>query len=51
MAIVHVYPCHVLVDVGEAEPRTVLSGLRNDYTLEEMQNRIVIVICNLKPRP
>jgi len=38
------------VDVGEDEPRTVLSGLVNDYSLDEMQNRMVVVICNLKPR-
>ena len=41
----------LLVDVGEEKPRTVLSGLVKDYSLEEMQNRMVIVICNLKPRP
>ena len=40
----------VTVDVGEDEPRTVLSGLVNDYSLDEMQNRMVVVICNLKPR-
>ena len=40
----------LLVDVGEDEPRTVLSGLVNDYSLDEMQNRMVVVICNLKPR-
>ena len=40
-----------LVDVGEEKPRTVLSGLVKDYSLEEMQNRMVVVICNLKPRP
>ena len=39
-----------LVDIGEEKPRTVLSGLVKDYSLEEMQNRMVVVICNLKPR-
>ena len=39
------------VDLGEDEPRTVLSGLVKDYSLDEMQNRMVVVICNLKPRP
>lgn len=38
------------IDVGEDKPRTVLSGLVKDYSLEEMQNRMVVVICNLKPR-
>ncbi len=39
-----------MIDVGEAEPRAIASGLVPHYTLEEMQNRMCIVICNLKPR-
>merc|ERR1711976_896564 len=38
------------VDVGEGEPRTIISGLVNFVPLEEMQNRPVVVLCNLKPR-
>ncbi|KAI3962718.1 hypothetical protein MKW92_008916 [Papaver armeniacum] len=38
------------IDVGEATPRTVLSGLVKFIPLEEMQNRKVCVLCNLKPR-
>jgi methionine--tRNA ligase beta chain len=38
-----------LIDVGDASgPRQVASGLRKNYTLEQMQNRKVIVVCNLK---
>ncbi|CAA0838381.1 Probable methionine--tRNA ligase [Striga hermonthica] len=37
------------IDVGEAEPRTVVSGLVNYIPLEDMQNRRVCVLCNLKP--
>lgn len=37
------------IDCGEAVPRTVVSGLVRFFTLEEMQNRMVIVLCNLKP--
>ncbi|KAK2999699.1 hypothetical protein RJ639_022582 [Escallonia herrerae] len=37
------------IDVGEAEPRTVISGLVNHIPIEEMQNRKVCVLCNLKP--
>jgi len=37
------------IDVGDAKPRTVVSGLRKFVTLEEMQNRFVVVLCNLKP--
>ncbi|KAJ8774288.1 hypothetical protein K2173_009719 [Erythroxylum novogranatense] len=37
------------IDVGEAQPRTVVSGLVRYIPLEEMQNRKVCVLCNLKP--
>lgn len=37
------------IDVGEAAPRTVVSGLVNYIPIEEMQNRKVCVLCNLKP--
>nr|XP_016478698.1 PREDICTED: probable methionine--tRNA ligase [Nicotiana tabacum] len=37
------------IDVGEALPRTVVSGLVNYIPLEEMQNRKVCILCNLKP--
>lgn len=37
------------IDVGESEPRTVISGLANFITLEELNNRLVAVLCNLKP--
>lgn len=38
------------VDVGQAEPRTIVSGLVNFVPLEEMIGRNVVVLCNLKPR-
>lgn len=38
------------IEVGEAAPRRIASGLRLHYTQEEMTNRRVIVACNLKPR-
>ncbi|OMH85348.1 tRNA-aminoacylation cofactor arc1 [Zancudomyces culisetae] len=37
------------IDVGEETPRTVVSGLVNFIPIEQMQNRTIIVICNLKP--
>lgn len=37
------------IDVGEGVPRTIVSGLRNFVPIEEMRNRPVIVLCNLKP--
>ena len=37
------------IDLGEEEPRTIVSGLRKHYAEDEMQNRRVLVVCNLKP--
>ena len=37
------------IDLAEEEgPRQIASGLRGHYTLEEMQGRKVLVVCNLK---
>ncbi|KAI3869664.1 hypothetical protein MKX03_011861 [Papaver bracteatum] len=36
------------IDVGEATPRTVVSGLVKFISIEEMENRKVCVLCNLK---
>lgn len=38
------------IDVGEPEPRTIVSGLVKYVPLEAMQGRAVMVLCNLKPR-
>ena len=38
------------IDVGEAEPRTVVSGLVAFVSQEELQDRLVLVLCNLKPQ-
>lgn len=37
------------VDLGEEKPRTVISGLVKFVPLEEMQNRMALLLCNLKP--
>ncbi|KAJ3084169.1 hypothetical protein HDU99_002883 [Rhizoclosmatium hyalinum] len=37
------------IDCGEAEPRTVVSGLRKFMTLEEMKDKTILVLKNLKP--
>ncbi|KAG5671401.1 hypothetical protein PVAND_001599 [Polypedilum vanderplanki] len=37
------------IDVGEENPRTVVSGLVKFIPIEQMQNRMVIALCNLKP--
>merc|ERR1712113_764706 len=36
------------IDVGESEPRTIVSGLVNFVPIEEMKDRMVVVLCNLK---
>jgi len=37
------------IDLGESQPRTVVSGLVNFVPIEQMQDRVVVVLCNLKP--
>ena len=37
------------IDVGEEKPWQIASGLREHYSLEEMQGANVLVVCNLKP--
>jgi len=37
------------IDLGEEQPRTVVSGLVRFVPLEQMQNRLVVCVCNLKP--
>lgn len=37
------------VDVGEEKPRTVVSGLVKLVPLDKMQNRMAVLLCNLKP--
>lgn len=37
------------VETGEEKPRTVISGLAGKVPLEQMQNRLVVLMMNLKP--
>lgn len=37
------------VNVGEDAPRTIVSGLVNHVPLSDMQNRLAVFLCNLKP--
>jgi tRNA-binding EMAP/Myf-like protein len=41
------FKCFIIA--GESSPRTIVSGLVNYVPIEEMQNRMVVVLCNLKP--
>ncbi|XP_005159655.2 tyrosine--tRNA ligase, cytoplasmic isoform X1 [Danio rerio] len=38
------------IDVGEEQPRTVVSGLVAYITEEQLQDRLVVLLCNLKPQ-
>ena len=38
------------IDVGEAEPRKIASGLRPYMSADDMDGRLVLVLCNLKER-
>ena len=37
------------VDVGEAEPRTIVAGIANAYAPEDLVGKTVVVVINLKP--
>uniref|UniRef100_A0A672I672 Aminoacyl tRNA synthetase complex interacting multifunctional protein 1a n=1 Tax=Salarias fasciatus TaxID=181472 RepID=A0A672I672_SALFA len=37
------------VDVGEASPRMVVSKLSKHVSVDQVQNRMVVLLCNLKP--
>lgn len=37
------------IDVGEAAPRVVVSGLVGKVEMAALQDRMVLVVCNLKP--
>jgi methionyl-tRNA synthetase len=41
---------HMKVDIGEAEPRTIVAGIAEAYTPEQMLNRKVVIVANLQPR-
>ena len=38
------------IDIGEDEPRQIASGLRPYLNAEDMEGRLVLVLCNLKAR-
>jgi len=37
------------IDLAEEQPRTIISGLVKFVTQEELEQRLVAVLCNLKP--
>lgn len=38
------------IDIGEEKPRQIASGLRPFYKTDDLENRTVLVLCNLKAR-
>ncbi len=40
----------LMVDIGEKEPRQVISGISNEYTPEELVGKKFVFLVNLKPR-
>ncbi len=41
---------HLKVDIGEAEPRTIVAGIAKAYTPEQLVGRKVVIVANLEPR-
>jgi methionyl-tRNA synthetase len=41
---------HMKVDIGEGEPRTIVAGIAEAYTPEQMLGRKVVIVANLQPR-
>jgi methionyl-tRNA synthetase len=41
---------HLKVDLGEAEPRTIVAGIAEAYQPEQLLNRKVVIVANLQPR-
>ena len=41
---------HLKVDIGEAEPRTIVAGIALAYKPEELIGRKVVIVANLQPR-
>ncbi len=41
---------HLKVDIGEPQPRTIVAGIAEAYTPEQMLNRKVVIVANLQPR-
>jgi methionyl-tRNA synthetase len=41
---------HMKVDIGEAEPRTIVAGIAEAYSPEQPLHRKVVIVANLQPR-
>jgi methionyl-tRNA synthetase len=41
---------HMKVDIGEPEPRTIVAGIAEAYSPEQLLHRKVVIVANLQPR-
>ena len=41
---------NLTLDVGETEPRTVISGIRSQYSPDDLKGKLVVMVANLAPR-
>jgi len=41
---------HMTVDIGEGKPRTIVAGIAEAYTAEQLIDRKVVIVANLQPR-
>jgi methionyl-tRNA synthetase len=41
---------HMKIDIGEAQPRTLVAGIAEAYAPEQLLNRKVVIVANLQPR-
>ncbi len=41
---------HMQIDIGEAEPRSIVAGIAEAYAPEDMVGRKVVIVANLQPR-
>jgi len=40
----------LILDVGELGEKTVFAGIKQAYKLDELENKLVVIVNNLKPR-
>jgi len=41
---------HMKIDIGESAPRTIVAGIAEAYSPEQMLGRKVVIVANLQPR-
>ena len=41
---------HMTIDLGETKPRTIVAGIAEAYTPDQLINRKVVIVANLQPR-